>query len=156
DVKNIAHFQEALKTLRPPPAVVIVDPLNMCIEPRSNIQMTNMFDVAPILAGFNLACKRAGADLILVHHTTKDVTPGYLPCLNDIAFAGIAEFTRQWFLINHRVAFDPQTGTFKLVVSYGGSAGHTGSLGVDIYEGRMDEKFEGLEWKVRVYSTPAE
>jgi hypothetical protein len=133
--------------------VVIVDPLYLCLTGGSKpISATNLYDVGPALRQFAMMCLNAGATPILVHHTTKTSekksTGAQAPELGDLAFAGISEFARQWILVKHREDYQPASGTHKLVVGVGGSAGHSSTWNVDIFEGRQKSDFSGRIWDV--------
>lgn len=72
-----------------------------------------------------LSSSPAGATPIFAHHTVKHagMKPGrngaqyksYEPAeLGDLAFAGFAEFARQWLLIARRADYEPGTGKHQL------------------------------------------
>ena len=67
-----------------------------------------------------------------------------------LAIAGIAEFARQWILLNRRAPFVPDSGRHELRLNVGGSAGHSGSWDVTINEGRLKSDFSGRIWEVQV------
>ena len=135
--------------------VVILDPLYLSLlAGNAKANAASLFDMGPLLHQVSSTCLQAGATPILVHHTRKisrsDKT-SRCPELEDLAFAGIQEFARQWILLGRREPFEPGED-HKLWLSFGGSAGHSGTWAVDINEGELDERFRGREWGVRVRS----
>jgi replicative DNA helicase len=142
------------------PEVIFIDPTYLCLlKGNVDVQAASMFDMGPLLADISELCLDAGATPLLVHHYRK--SPVFRngkqfgkcadpPELEDLAFAGFGEFARQWLLLSRRVPFDPDVGHHALWMSVGGSAGHAGLYGVDVNEGRMDEKFQGRHWEPRV------
>lgn len=123
--------------------VVIIDPLYLClIAGGGNINAGNLYEVGPVLAKATRACLDAGATPIFVHHATKAASrPGGVIDLDDLAWAGLGEFARQWILLGRREAFEPGDGVHKLTMSIGGSAGHSGLWNVDINEGDENRRF---------------
>jgi hypothetical protein len=127
--------------------VLIVDPLYLSMGGKP-VAASNLYEVGPVLARFTDTCLRAGTTPIFVHHMVKSTSAKRTTVtLNDLAFAGIAEFARQWLLVNHRTEYQPGSGAHDLILSIGGSAGHSSGWSVHIDEGR---DAENRRWSVRV------
>jgi hypothetical protein len=115
--------------------VLIVDPCYLCMP---GIDAANLFSQGALLRQVSDLCESNGVGLILAHHTKKgsnNQKENKLPELDDLAWAGFAEFARQWLLVGRREDFVPGSGEHKLWLSIGGSAGHSSSWAVDIEEG---------------------
>jgi replicative DNA helicase len=136
--------------------VVILDPLYLSLLERGGGRSaTNLFDMGRVLHDASDACLKAGATPIFVHHTGKvagarKAQKGEALDLDDLAFAGIAEFARQWLLISRRRAYRLGSGEHQLWLSVGGSAGQSGLWGVDVVEGVLGEDFSSRRWDVTV------
>src|SRR3989442_617871 len=69
--------------------------------------------------------------------------------LGDLAGAGVAEFARQWILLSRRKPYDPgRPGEHRLIMNYGGSAGHCGVLAIDVREGELQPGGPPRTWEV--------
>lgn len=109
----------------------------------------NLFIVGGLLMELNKLSQETGLTVVLLHHLRKQIIdPSKPPELEDIAWAGFQEFARQWILIGRRTPYNPERGGHhELWMNLGGSAGHSGLIGLDIDEGtRQDEG--GRIWQV--------
>jgi len=128
-------------------SVVVVDPAYMAI---GGEDAGNLMVMGNILGRVNAICSASGCTLILAHHSRKNLVEPFAPLeLEDIAWSGFQEFTRQWILLNRRRAYDPGSGSHKLWFSCGGSAGHGFRVGLDIEEGSPPDRF----WQVDVLAS---
>src|SRR5262249_22080578 len=75
------------------------------------------------------------------------------PQLEDLAYAGVQEFARQWILLSHRSPFDPDDpdGKHELWLNAGGSAGHSLLRAVNIFEGKLGDDFGGRAWRTEFF-----
>ncbi len=134
--------------------VVIIDPAYLALLAGTRgLNPGNLYDMGPVLSGFSRACLDAGATPILAHHSVKNREAGsrHKPLeLEELAFAGVQEFARQWCLIARREAYEQGSGRHRLWLNVGGSAGFSGLWGVDVEEGVVDDAFLGRSWGVKV------
>jgi hypothetical protein len=151
DPKDLEALQELITNHRL--EVVILDPLYlMLLAGNTEASASNMYHTGPILNDAARACLEVGATPILAHHARKYRAPNerFEPLeLEDLAFAGIAEFARQWILISRRQPYD-HDGIHKMWLSVGGSAGFGGLYGLDVSEGLVNKSIRGRTWDVTV------
>ncbi|UUO08097.1 AAA family ATPase [Blastopirellula sp. J2-11] len=126
--------------------VVLFDPLYLMAP---GADPSSVFAMGAMLRELASLCLDTGATPILCHHTKKSIEPRVLE-LADMAGAGCQEFARQWFLINRRKLYVSGSGFHEMWLSIGGSAGHGGCWGVDVYEGKLDDP-NGRRWDVTLY-----
>jgi len=127
--------------------VLVVDPVYMTME---GGDAGNIFAQGRILRGVAELCQDCGATLILCHHSVKAGSVTHEPLeLSSLAWAGFAEFARQWVLLNRREAYVPGSGQHRLWLSAGGSMGHGGRWAVNLDEGEFRP---GVlrDWQVKV------
>jgi len=87
--------------------VAIIDPLYLCLMGGADrASANNLYEVGPVLFKAAKACLLAGATPVFLHHATKSAKKNAEPLdLEDLAWAGIGEFARQWLLLNRREPF---------------------------------------------------
>jgi replicative DNA helicase len=113
----------------------------------------NLFEMGPLLRSVTQTCLAVGATPAFVFHAKKGTAASLEPAdLDDLAYAGVAEFSRQWLLLSRRQRYEPGTGQHRLWMSVGGSMGHGGSWSVDVDEGVIDAEFRGRRWGVSVHT----
>jgi AAA domain len=158
NVLDRIRLRDGLKELEA--SVVILDPLYLCLlagMDQEKVEAGNLYQMGPLLSDMCRACLDAGCTPMLSHHAKKGSGKSYEPLdLDDLSFAGIAEFARQWILESRREPFDPNTGSSKLWLSVGGSAGQSGCWAVDVEEGVLREDFTGRTWEVTVRTSSEE
>lgn len=127
----------------------------LCIDPAyltmPAVDAGNLFAQGELLRNLSALCESAEATVLLAHHFRKNREPKGVPDLDDLSWAGFAEFARQWLLLDRRDPYVPGTGEHRLVMTAGGSAGHSGAWALDINEGAADAA-AGRMWDVTVRS----
>ncbi len=138
------------------PDVLILDPAYLALLTTGNADTAkNMFGMGPLLARMARLCINAGCTPIIMHHFAQSRKVGDRyepPGLAELAYAGFQQFARQWILFGRREAYEPGTGSHRLWLVAGGSAGFGGQWAVDVEEGVADEQLGGRYWRVTVSS----
>jgi hypothetical protein len=137
--------------------VAILDPLYLCLlGPETAGGASNIFLMGSLLQGLTMLGQRTNCTIILLHHfrkggQTDDENPAGL---EELAQSGVAEWARQWLLLQRRVAYQ-NDGNHALWMRCGGSAGHSSLWGLNIDEGTIDpDTGDGRRWEVTVTSGP--
>jgi replicative DNA helicase len=133
--------------------VAILDPLYLALlSPETASGASNLFLMGAMLQGLTKLGQDTGCTVILLHHFRKGGQPDEEnPAgLEELAQSGVAEWARQWLLLQRRTPYQAD-GVHSLWMRCGGSAGHSSLWGVTIEEGLIDpETFEGRTWNVTV------
>lgn len=114
----------------------------------------NLYAMGDRFAPLAEVIAETGCTIGPAHHGRKvqksDFTRFQPPELDDLSFAGISEFVRQWLLIGRREEYDPSNGGHHaLWLVAGGSAGHSGLWAMDVDEGTRQTP-GGRFWEVTV------
>jgi putative DNA primase/helicase len=124
--------------------VLICDPLYFMVP---GAEAGNLFVMSGYLRALSEVCEQTGCSLIVVHHIKKNLArPDAAPEISDMSWAGTAEWCRQWLLLWRRQPYEPGTGVHRLMMSVGGSAGHSGAWALDVHEGVGSDR----RWEVEV------
>ncbi len=112
--------------------------------------MANQLAMGRVLKQMPMLGKRTGATIIYAHHLRKVTLVGEPTGLPDIQGSGHDAHVRQWWCLNRRTPFDPESGRGELWLNVGSSLGFSRLLAVDIDEGVMDDDGNGRHWSVTV------
>lgn len=122
--------------------VLVIDPAYLAMD---GAEAGNMFSMGPQLQAVAKLCTRLGVTPIIAHHCTKAAGRENQPLeLADVAWAGFAEFARQWLLLSRRAPYVDGSGKHQLFLRAGGSAGHSQLLHLDVSEGTPPNR----HWRV--------
>jgi hypothetical protein len=148
DPKSLARLESTI--IEHGIEVLFIDPLYLALP---GADASNLFVQGQLLRRVGELCQKHGTTLILVHHTKKNTgrETYTVPELADIAWSGCQEFARQWILVGRRERYEPGTGSHRLWLNVGGSAGHSGCWAVDIEEG-VNDAADGRDWIVSLSS----
>jgi len=130
----MAALAETIQTTKT--EVVFLDCAYRCI-PGDNA--SNLFAMGELLDSIGRIFEELGATLVLLHHSPKHIPVGEPLQLDNLAFAGFAEFSASWLLVNRRTDYVPGSGHHELWLTTGGRAGHGGVFAVDADEGEFHE-----------------
>jgi replicative DNA helicase len=147
DTLHVGALQDALGAAGV--RLLLFDPLYLALlagQGPDGASASNLYQMGPLLLSVARACLDVGCTPALVHHfklTRKDTYAEPQP--EDLAFAGVQEFARQWILLGRRSPFDPDCpdGKHELWLSAGGSAGHSLLRAVDVCEVKLGDDFGG-------------
>ncbi|MBN2577639.1 MAG: AAA family ATPase [Pirellulales bacterium] len=128
---------------------LFIDPVFMAMD---GADAGNLFVQGQQIRRVSEVCQKNDCTLILLHHVKKGAGNDHQPLdLSSISWSGFAEAARQWCILSRREPYEPGTGLHKLHLGIGGSHGHGGYYGIDIFEGSYREGVD-REWQVTVLS----
>jgi replicative DNA helicase len=156
NAEHLAVVEQTIIELSP--KVAFFDPCYlMLLSGGSADNAKNIYAMGPHLGAISALCIENGCTPVLLHHFKRSREAYAEPELDDLAFSGMAEFARQWILIDRRGPFDPDNadGLHELWLHCGGSAGHSLARAVDIKEGKLRHDFSGRRWEVSIQSPSA-
>lgn len=127
--------------------VALIDPAFKCMP---GAEAGNLMIQGQLLDAMSEVCVRTNSTLVLAHHAKATRAKPNDPLdLDDLSWAGFAEWARQWLLLNRREPYEEGSGQHRMWLTVGGSAGHSGLWGVDVSEGG-NSAAQGREWGVDV------
>jgi len=136
--------------------VAVVDPLYLSLLTAETAgQAGNVFAMGSWLQPLGEIGQHTGCTIIVLHHFRKtgQPDPDEPAALEELSQSGIAEWVRQWILLQRRSPYQAD-GRHELWMRCGGSAGHAGLYAIDIDEGIYDpdKPGGGRHWGVDVRS----
>lgn len=133
--------------------VAIIDPLYLSLLSAltQGPDARSVYEIGLTCLTVATTFRAAGITPILGHHSNRQIPKGEPMQLEHLAYAGIAEFVRQWILISRREAFQGD-GTHKLWLNIDGSAGQCGQHSLNVTEGTLADDFGGRRWEVEILS----
>ena len=129
--------------------VVVVDPLYLSLLSAETAGSAgNLFAMGSVLLPLSEMAQETGVTIVLLHHFRKSaLVDDSEPCnLESLSQSGIAEWARQWLLLERRSPY-AMDGHHELYLRTGGSAGHGGLWGVDVNEGTLEL---GRKWSLKI------
>jgi replicative DNA helicase len=151
NAEHLAELQKQIRLRRLD--VVIIDPLYLSLlaaKEAAGLNAGNLYQMGPLLLAAAKICLAEGCTPIICHHFKHTRERYGKPTLEDLAFAGIREFARQWVLLAPRDEYDPETGCSKLWMQAGGSMGQGLARALTITEGKLLLDFSGRYWQVEM------
>ena len=147
---NPKHLDELQNGLEEYEAdVLILDPLYLCLLAGGNdtVDERSLYQMGEHLRRVARVCEQVGTTPIFAHHANRGLKRGETMELQHLSYAGIAEFARQWLLVNRATAYDGD-GVHDLIMSFGGSAGQSGVWSLRIEERIIEADLSRRSWVV--------
>lgn len=144
DAKSIERFvaDEGLKLL-------VIDPAYFLLRDVGD-SLANATLIGAALEPLSHVCHKLGCSIVVVAHNRKgrasDQKRFDPPTLEEVAGAGLDQWTRFWLLLGPRKEWDGDTGSHWLWLRTGGSAGHGNLFAVDVFEGKHSDE-GGRTWE---------
>lgn len=134
--------------------VCIIDPIYLSLLDRGSAgQAGNVFSMGVALEPISTLGQETDCTMIVCHHFNKNKKNDEMCNLEDLSQSGVAEWARQWFLIERRLPYQSD-GVHDLSMRIGGSSGHGTFNDIVIREGLLnpktqDGRFWEIEWLSR-------
>jgi hypothetical protein len=128
--------------------VVFIDPLYLSLLSAETAgRPGDLFFMGSILEPLTALMQTTGVTIVLLHHFRKNgfVDDKEPAGIEEFSMSGIAEWCRQWILLQRRNPYQSD-GRHELWMRTGGSAGHSGLWSLDVDEGTPDAR----KWEVSV------
>jgi hypothetical protein len=121
--------------------VAVVDPLYLSLLSAETAKSAgNLFAMGAALQPLTAIGQETGCTIVFLHHFRKTgvVDPDEPAALEELSQSGVAEWARQWVLLQRREKYQAD-GHHQLWMRCGGSAGHASLHALDVDEGVYDE-----------------
>lgn len=131
------------------PKLLLLDPTYLLLGVDAD-RSKNVFAMGEILGSIADVCAEHETAVMLLHHVNKANARAKVQTvtLNDLAYAGFAEWARQWFFVTRTRPFEPGTNSHDLRIEVGNSVGHSHAVEIRIDEGIPMDPMIGRMWKV--------
>jgi hypothetical protein len=107
-------------------------------------QASNLYSMGGVLRSLKGFADN-GCAVVIVHHTNSRLKTGVWPRLQDLSHAGMSQWMRSWALVNRDRPYVEGSYRHELLMSLGGSAGHSDRHRLEVLERDGGED----AWKVR-------
>ena len=140
DAQHLARLRA--KILKHHLQIVFIDPLYMALHTAKTAgQAGNVFMAGALLGEVTRIGQETNCTIVLLHHfaKTRASNPSDPATLEELSQAGMAEWARQWILLERREPY-ADDGRHAMWMRTGGSAGHAGLWALDVNEGTMPNR----------------
>ena len=100
-------------------------------------EASNIFAMGEQLTNIQRICAELDLDLIVVHHLKKNQRAGK-PDLDDLAWAGFAEWADSWILLKHVTPPDIANGNYRIGAVAGSRQGYEFTYEIEGHSGPFD------------------
>ncbi len=133
---NAKHLAMLKQTIQETGAEVLF--LDPCYLAMPGADAGNLFMQGERLRGIAEMCQEHAVCPVLLHHLRKRAKGDHSfdpPELDELSWAGFSEYARQWWLLGRREPYEGGSGSHRLWLNIGGSAGHSALWALNIEEG---------------------
>ncbi len=152
DIEHMAALERFIVELKL--GLLLIDPSYLAFSSAGD-SVSNVFAMGKLLLTITRLIEKTGCTIIILNHNRKsranDMKRFDPPTLEEISMSGFAEWCRFYLLLGPQQDWDEETGSHKLWLRMGGSAGHAGLYRLNVVEGRRCDP-GGRRWDVAVVS----